>query len=159
MPKLQVIDPVVERTRGALAFPEVPLNAYDTPMAKEATKYGKDALIGIYEDMCLIREFEEMLQAIKTEGSYQGIAYDHKGPAHLSIGQESAAVGQAFLLDIDDHIYGSHRSHGEILAKGMSAIRKWLPPGYSASRQRRRMADHRPAPCRLSVAEDIADGG
>lgn len=124
MPKLQMIDPVVERAAGELKFPHIPLNAYNTPIVTEAKKYGKDALLGIYEDMCLIREFEEMLHAIKTEGSYQGIAYDHKGPAHLSIGQESAAVGQAFLLDVDDHIYGSHRSHGEILAKGMSAIRK-----------------------------------
>ena len=65
-----------------------------------------------------------MLQSIKTQGSYEGIEYDHKGPAHLSIGQEASAVGQAFLLDVDDHILGSHRSHGEILAKGMSAIRK-----------------------------------
>jgi 2-oxoisovalerate dehydrogenase E1 component len=124
MPKLQMIDPAVERAAGELTFPRIPLNAYATPLLDESAKYGKDALIGIYEDMCLIREFEEMLQTIKTEGSYQGIAYDHKGPAHLSIGQESAAVGQAFLLDVDDHIYGSHRSHGEILAKGMSAIRK-----------------------------------
>lgn len=124
MPKLQMIDPVVERTQGALTFPEVPLNAYNKSVADEAAVYGNDALIGMYEDMCLIREFEEMLQAIKTEGSYQGIEYDHKGPAHLSIGQESAAVGQAFLLNVEDHIYGSHRSHGEILAKGMSAIRK-----------------------------------
>jgi 2-oxoisovalerate dehydrogenase E1 component len=30
----------------------------------------------------------------------------------------------AFLLGPDDHIFGSHRSHGEILAKGFSAIRK-----------------------------------
>ena len=65
-----------------------------------------------------------MLQSIKTQGSYEGIEYDHKGPAHLSIGQEASAVGQAFLLGVDDHIFGSHRSHGEILAKGMSAIRK-----------------------------------
>ena len=36
----------------------------------------------------------------------------------------AAAVGMAFLLTPDDHIYGSHRSHGEILAKGFSAIRK-----------------------------------
>jgi 2-oxoisovalerate dehydrogenase E1 component len=48
----------------------------------------------------------------------------HNGPAHLSIGQEAAAVGQAFHLGIDDHIYGSHRSHGEILAKSLSAIEK-----------------------------------
>jgi 2-oxoisovalerate dehydrogenase E1 component len=31
----------------------------------------------------------------------------------------------AFSLTSDDHIYGSHRSHGEILAKGFSAIRQW----------------------------------
>ncbi|HMO49941.1 MAG TPA: thiamine pyrophosphate-dependent enzyme [Kiritimatiellia bacterium] len=124
MPKIQMIDPVTERAPGALAFPHIPLNAYRKSLLDESATYGKEAMIGMYEDMCLIREFEEMLHAIKTEGSYQGIAYDHKGPAHLSIGQESAAVGQAFLLDVDDHLYGSHRSHGEILAKGMSAIRK-----------------------------------
>jgi 2-oxoisovalerate dehydrogenase E1 component len=31
----------------------------------------------------------------------------------------------AFTLTPDDHIYGSHRSHGEILAKGFSAIRQF----------------------------------
>jgi len=46
------------------------------------------------------------------------------GPAHLSIGQESAAVGMAWTLTVEDFIFGSHRSHGEILAKGMSAIHK-----------------------------------
>jgi 2-oxoisovalerate dehydrogenase E1 component len=30
----------------------------------------------------------------------------------------------AFLLTPEDHIFGSHRSHGEILAKGFSAIRQ-----------------------------------
>jgi hypothetical protein len=33
-------------------------------------------------------------------------------------------VGMAFSLTPDDHIFGSHRSHGEILAKGFSAIRQ-----------------------------------
>src|SRR5262249_21893520 len=56
--------------------------------------------------------------------TYKGVSYTHAGPAHLSIGQEAAAVGMAFLLGPDDHVYGSHRSHGEILAKGFSAIRQ-----------------------------------
>jgi len=30
----------------------------------------------------------------------------------------------AYKLDINDYIFGSHRSHGEILAKGLSAIQK-----------------------------------
>ena len=43
---------------------------------------------------------------------------------HLSMGQESAAVGQAYILGVEDHIFGSHRSHSEIMAKGLSAIQK-----------------------------------
>jgi 2-oxoisovalerate dehydrogenase E1 component len=70
----------------------------------------------------VIREFETMLNLIKIRGEYNGIAYNHPGPAHLSIGQEAAAVGMAFTLSVDDFIFGSHRSHGEILAKGLSAI-------------------------------------
>ena len=65
-----------------------------------------------------------MLNLIKTRGEYEGIEYNHPGPAHLSIGQESAAVGMAYHLGVEDFIFGSHRSHGEILAKGMSAIHK-----------------------------------
>ena len=74
--------------------------------------------------MALIREFETMLNLIKIKGEYNGTPYNHPGPAHLSIGQESAAVGMAWTLTVDDFIFGSHRSHGEILAKGMSAIHK-----------------------------------
>ena len=65
-----------------------------------------------------------MLNLIKTTGEYNGIKYNYPGPAHLSIGQEASAVGQAYLLDKDDFIFGSHRSHGEVLAKGLSAIEK-----------------------------------
>ena len=124
MPKSQIVEPAKERQAGTVPFKEVPLNQYKDDIKNEVKTYGADALIGIYEDMLLIREFESMLQSIKTQGSYEGIEYDHKGPAHLSIGQEASAVGQAFLLGVDDHILGSHRSHGEILAKGMSSIRK-----------------------------------
>jgi 2-oxoisovalerate dehydrogenase E1 component len=74
--------------------------------------------------MVVIREFETMLDRIKKEGSYQGIEYQHKGPAHLPTGQEAAAVGQALNLGAEDFIFGSHRSHGEILAKSLSAIAK-----------------------------------
>ena len=124
MPKSQIVEPQEERKGGKLVCPEIPLNQYVGTPEEELETYGAEALVGIYEDMFLIREFETMLQEIKTQGVYQGIEYDHKGPAHLSIGQEAAAVGQSFLLGPDDHVFGSHRSHGEILAKGTSAIRK-----------------------------------
>jgi 2-oxoisovalerate dehydrogenase E1 component len=124
MPKALVIDPVEMRRRDFLTAPQIPLNAYVSDPAVEAAKYGTDGLVRIYRDMLYIREFESMLDRIKKEGVYNGIEYNHKGPAHLSIGQESAAVGQAYHLGPEDFIFGSHRSHGEIIAKSLSAIAK-----------------------------------
>ena len=63
-----------------------------------------------------------MLNLIKTQGAYESVEYNHPGPVYLSIGQEAAAVGQAIHLAPEDFIFGSHRSHGEILAKCLSAI-------------------------------------
>ncbi|HTO21953.1 MAG TPA: thiamine pyrophosphate-dependent enzyme, partial [Spirochaetia bacterium] len=88
---------------------------------RELKVHGKDALVRAYRDMVLVREFETMLNLIKTKGAYQEIKYDHAGPAHLSIGQESTVVGQCMRLGIEDFIFGSHRSHGEIIAKCLSA--------------------------------------
>jgi 2-oxoisovalerate dehydrogenase E1 component len=122
MPKSIVIDPTEARRRGVIQPPSIPLNAYQSDPAAEAAKYGRDNLVRIYRDMLLIREFETLLDRIKKEGVYEGIEYNHRGPAHLSIGQESAAVGMAYHLTVDDFIFGSHRSHGEILAKSFSAI-------------------------------------
>jgi len=124
MTKQILIDPRDVRKPGVLTAPSIPLNAYRPDIAAEKTKYGVETLVRIYRDMVVIREFETMLDRIKKEGSFEGIEYNHKGPAHLSIGQESSVVGQALHLTPDDFIFGSHRSHGEILAKGLSAIDK-----------------------------------
>ena len=124
MPKSQFVDPKEVRQKGEITFDPIPLNQYDRTVERELERYSKEDLVRIHRDMAVIRSFENMLNEIKLRGSFKGIEYVHTGPAHLSIGQEAAAVGQAFHLDIDDHIYGSHRSHGEILAKGFSAIEK-----------------------------------
>lgn len=124
MPKSQMIRPDDVRRSGEITFTPIPINQYARPFAAEVARYGAEPLVGIYRDMATIRAFETMLNEVKLHGAYEGIEYNHRGPAHLSIGQEAAAVGQAFLLDVDDHIFGSHRSHGEILAKGLSAIAK-----------------------------------
>jgi 2-oxoisovalerate dehydrogenase E1 component len=124
MPKSQTIVPEEVRRRGQIAFEPIPVNQYDRTVKEELTRYDKAELVRLQRDMAIIRAFETMLNEIKLRSSYKGIAYTHKGPAHLSIGQEAAAVGQALLLGPDDHIFGSHRSHGEILAKGLSAIEK-----------------------------------
>ncbi|UCC53097.1 MAG: hypothetical protein JSV68_03850, partial [Anaerolineaceae bacterium] len=122
MPKSITIDPTEVRQPSLLKSLDISLNQYKSDPKTEAKKYGRDNLIRIYRDMVFIREFEAMLDRVKKEGFYQGIRYDHPGPAHLSIGQEAAVVGQSYHLTPDDLIFGSHRSHGEILAKSFSAI-------------------------------------
>ncbi|NLX81915.1 MAG: dehydrogenase, partial [Proteiniphilum sp.] len=124
MPKIQYIDPTESRKPGFVEFQPIPINQYQKTVKDELDNFSQEELKGIYHDMVLIREFETMLNLIKTQGEYNGVSYNHPGPAHLSIGQESAAVGMAWTLDVDDFIFGSHRSHGEIIAKGMSAIYK-----------------------------------
>jgi len=122
MAKELLIDPAVVRTRSKLALGSIPINAYRSDLAKERKRLGDDALIRIGRDMLLVREFELMLNAIKRQGSYNGVEYAHAGPAHLSIGQEATAVGQSFTLTAQDKLFGSHRSHSEVIAKGLSAI-------------------------------------
>src|SRR6266480_1734727 len=124
MPKSIIIAPDRVFSREVIRFADIPVNAYARTVQEELASYSEDDLLNIWRDMCAIREFETVLNEIKTKGAYKGVAYNHAGPAHLSIGQEAAAVGMAFPLTPDDHIFGSHRSHGEILAKGFSAIRQ-----------------------------------
>ena len=125
MPKSILIAPEQVLASGSIHFSDIRVNAYQHTMEQELEAYSAADFLHIWQDMCGIREFETILQEIKTKGVYQGLAYQHAGPAHLSIGQEAAAVGMAFSLTPDDHIFGSHRSHGEILAKGFSAIRQF----------------------------------
>jgi len=124
MPKSLTIHPDEVRGQSHLEFSPIPVNQYNRTLTDELDRFAREDLVRIHRDMAIIRAFESMLQEVKTKTSYQGIEYNHRGPAHLSIGQEASAVGQAFLLGVDDHIFGSHRSHGEILAKGLSAIEK-----------------------------------
>jgi len=122
MPKSLMIRPDDVRRRGQIKFKPIPVCQYSRTMSDELDRFAREDLIRIHRDMAVIRAFETMLNDVKIKGSYNGIEYNHRGPAHLSIGQEASAVGQAYLLGVEDHIYGSHRSHGEILAKGLSAI-------------------------------------
>lgn len=124
MPKSLMIRPDEMRRAGQIEFTPIPLNQYHRTLKEELDRFARKDLLRIHRDMLIIRTFESMLDSVKKTGNYRGIEYNHRGPAHLSIGQEATAVGQAFLLDVDDHIFGSHRSHGEILAKGLSAIEK-----------------------------------
>jgi 2-oxoisovalerate dehydrogenase E1 component len=122
MPKAQFVDPRAVRKADTIKIKDIPVNRYKSDIEAELRVYGAERLGRIWYDMAVIRAFEGMLNSIKIEGAWNGVAYNHKGPAHLSMGQEASSVGQCVNLTIDDHIFGSHRSHGEILAKCYSAI-------------------------------------
>lgn len=124
MPKNQFVDPKRAFESGFIKFNDIPVCQYKKTLSEEKKIYSKQDFMRIYRDMRIIREFESMLNEIKTKSVYNGIEYNNPGPAHLSLGQEASAVGQAYCLDINDYTFGSHRSHGEIIAKGLSSIHK-----------------------------------
>ena len=125
MTKKLIVVPEKVRKSATINLGKIPVNAYQKSVQEELSdKNGLPLarLLRIYRDMAVIREFETMLDNIKKLGAYQSISYTHAGPAHLSIGQEGAAVGQSVHLRVEDHMFGSHRSHGEIIAKGLRAV-------------------------------------
>ena len=76
-------------------------------------KYDKDFLLGLYERMALIREFEEQVKFLFLEGSMPGTIHQYQG-------QEASAVGVCSALNNDDFITSTHRPHGHALAKGLT---------------------------------------
>lgn len=124
MAKQIFIDPNERRKPGEITFQDIPVNQYQKRMKDVRDEYTDEELKNILYDMLSIREFETMMQDLRLTGKYCEIPYNYSGPAHLCIGQESAAVGQAFALDENDFIFGTHRGHGELIAKGLSTLRK-----------------------------------
>jgi len=68
-------------------------------------------LARIYRALYLIRRTEEEVARIYPSDQI-------KSPVHLSIGQESVAVGVCDALDPDDVVSGTYRGHATYLAKG-----------------------------------------
>ena len=124
MPKCEFIDPKFIRAKGQISFTDIPVNVYDKTIEDEKKNFSKDDFVRIFNDIAMLREFESMINLIKIKGEYQGFKHSYPGPAHLSMGQEAAAVGQAYILDMDDMTFGSHRSHSEVLARGLNSIHK-----------------------------------
>lgn len=82
-------------------------------MAKRMRRSGPDEaeLLRYYEQMLLIRRFEEKCAEMYTLGHIGGFT-------HLYIGQEAVAVGAISALRADDYVVSNYRDHGHALAKG-----------------------------------------
>ncbi|MDT7542620.1 MAG: pyruvate dehydrogenase component alpha subunit [Acidobacteriota bacterium] len=71
-------------------------------------------LLEMFQQMLLIRRFEEKAAEAYTLGKIGGFC-------HLYIGQEAVAVGSIAALRKDDYVMTSYRDHGHALARGTSA--------------------------------------
>ncbi|MEO7300032.1 MAG: thiamine pyrophosphate-dependent dehydrogenase E1 component subunit alpha [Verrucomicrobiota bacterium] len=80
----------------------------------DSTNYKSGFLLGLYEKLVLIREFEERVKFLFLEGTMPGTI-------HQCQGQEATATGVCAALNADDFITSTFRGHGHALAKGLSA--------------------------------------
>ncbi|NQW17206.1 MAG: pyruvate dehydrogenase (acetyl-transferring) E1 component subunit alpha [Chloroflexi bacterium] len=72
----------------------------------------KTELLSLYQQMYLIREFEERSGEMYTRGHIRGFL-------HLYSGQEAIAVGAISTLEDRDYVVTHYRDHGHALARGM----------------------------------------
>lgn len=70
-----------------------------------------EKLLGMYETMQKIRQFEFQTAKSFAEGDVLGFV-------HLYIGEEAIATGVCANLVDGDYITSTHRGHGHIIAKG-----------------------------------------
>lgn len=70
-----------------------------------------DLIVRLYKSMLLIRQFELRLAEIYHTNAI-------KSPVHLSVGQESIAVGVCDPLLADDIVSNTYRCHATYIAKG-----------------------------------------
>ena len=79
MPKSLFIDPneVLRPKEHEIKFPEIPVMTYDKTVKEELEEghFTKQDLLNIYRDMFTIREFETMLNLVKTTGGYNGVDF------------------------------------------------------------------------------------
>jgi pyruvate/2-oxoglutarate/acetoin dehydrogenase E1 component/TPP-dependent pyruvate/acetoin dehydrogenase alpha subunit len=73
----------------------------------------REFLLGLYQKMVLIREFEEGVKRLFLEGTMPGTI-------HQCQGQEATAVGVCAALEPEDVITSTFRGHGHALAKGLT---------------------------------------
>ena len=81
--------------------------------AKTNSTFSKEQDLKAYEDMLLIRRFEEKAGQLYGMGHIGGFC-------HLYIGQEAVVVGMEMAMVEGDQMITSYRDHGHMLACGMN---------------------------------------
>ena len=74
---------------------------------------GRERGLALYEEMLLIRRFEEKAAEMYQLGKIRGFL-------HLYVGEEAVGVGAMRAMAPDDSIVTTYRDHGHALARGIS---------------------------------------
>ena len=69
MPKSIEIIPEVVFAKGKIEFKPIEINTYNKSVDEEKKLFSKEDFKAIYHDMCVLREFETILDKIKKEGA------------------------------------------------------------------------------------------
>ncbi|MEO0898496.1 MAG: pyruvate dehydrogenase (acetyl-transferring) E1 component subunit alpha [Bacteroidota bacterium] len=86
-----------------------------TQAKTEAKSYDKELLLKWFEQMLLIRKFEERASQLYMQQKFRGFL-------HLYIGQEAVAVGLESAIRPDDYVITAYRDHGGALARGVDPL-------------------------------------
>jgi len=126
MPKNMIVKPEEFLAAKDIELGTIPVMKYKKTLNDElkAGNLTKEDAIEIYSQMRWIRLFETSVGDIKMKAEWNGMHYSYNGAAHMCIGQEAAVVGLYYHLSKDDFLFGTHRNHGEVISKGLSAINK-----------------------------------
>lgn len=92
---------------------DIALMQSEMPQAAQAT-YSKETYLQWYEQMLLMRRFEEKAGQLYQQQKIRGFC-------HLYIGQEAVAAGIVSATRQQDPIITAYRDHAIALAKGMAA--------------------------------------
>jgi acetoin:2,6-dichlorophenolindophenol oxidoreductase subunit alpha len=76
-----------------------------------AAVVGADELLGLYEQMAVIRRTERAAHDLFLAGLV-------KGTTHLAAGHEAVAVGASAALRPDDYVFATYRGHHHAMARG-----------------------------------------
>ncbi len=80
---------------------------------KQKTKYSKKTYLTWYENMLLIRRFEERTLMAYGQNKVRGFC-------HVYIGQEAIAAGMMTAIKPEDPVVTAYRQHGIAIARGLS---------------------------------------
>ena len=78
---------------------------------KKGLQSQKPDLMNLLRTMWRVRAFEEKVSELYSKSQIAGLL-------HLGIGQEGSSVGACSVLRKEDYVFGGHRAHPHIIAKG-----------------------------------------